>query len=143
MAEFENLSFGDQFATGMNCIFENADGPIAFGHRVAINHNVFIGSDFGSIVIDDDVVIGPGVIMRAANHTFDLDDDRPIRDQGHVGGEIRVDSGAWIAAHVTLLVGAHVGAGAVVGAGSVVVGAIPAHSLAVGAPARIIRQRGG
>jgi maltose O-acetyltransferase len=45
----------------------------------------------------------------------------------------------WIGANVTILPGVEIGDFAVIGAGSVVNRSIPAGSLAVGVPARVVR----
>lgn len=47
----------------------------------------------------------------------------------------------WIGENVTLLPGVSIGEGAVVGACSVVAKDIPAYSVAVGNPARVIKTR--
>jgi galactoside O-acetyltransferase len=54
-----------------------------------------------------------------------------------------VEDEAWIGAHVTVLPGVRIGKGAIVGAGSVVTRDLPPMSVAVGAPARVIRFRDG
>ena len=46
----------------------------------------------------------------------------------------------WIGKNVTVLKGVHIGDGAIIGAGSVVVKDIPANCLAVGNPARVIKE---
>ena len=46
----------------------------------------------------------------------------------------------WIGKNVTVLKGVHIGDGAIIGAGSVVTKDIPARCLAVGNPARVIRE---
>ncbi|MET0270763.1 MAG: acyltransferase [Sphingomonas sp.] len=46
----------------------------------------------------------------------------------------------WLSNGVTVLKGAAIGAGAVIGYGSVVTGAIPAETLAVGRPAKVVRS---
>ncbi|MGI8933218.1 MAG: hypothetical protein ACR2FS_04005, partial [Phormidesmis sp.] len=48
---------------------------------------------------------------------------------------------AWIGDNVIVLPGVRIGEGAVIGAGSVVAKEIPPCSVAVGSPARVIRQR--
>jgi len=52
---------------------------------------------------------------------------------------VEIGDGAWLAARVTVLPGARIGAGAVIAAGSVVAGDIPAGKVAGGIPARILR----
>lgn len=143
VGDFARLRFGNELSVGARCNFDNTTGDIHLGHRVAFNRNVTLGADFGRILIGDGTIVGPNVVMRAANHCFDLEDDRPVRDQGHHSGEIVIGKGAWISANVVILAGARIGDGAVIGAGAVVRGEIPAHSVAVGVPARMIRQRNG
>ncbi len=53
---------------------------------------------------------------------------------------IRIGSGAWIGAHAVVM--ANVGEGSIVGAGAVVVDDVPPHSVAVGNPARVVKQAG-
>jgi acetyltransferase-like isoleucine patch superfamily enzyme len=53
-----------------------------------------------------------------------------------------VRRGAWIGANAVLLPGVEVGRNAVVGAGAVVTRDVPAHSVAAGNPARVIRRIG-
>ena len=52
---------------------------------------------------------------------------------------IRIDSGAYLGANVTVLQGVKIGAGAAVGAGSVVLHDVPARMLAAGHPAKVIK----
>jgi galactoside O-acetyltransferase len=141
LAGLDNLSFGGSFSAGRDCIFETSAGVIEIGERVGFNHRVLLIADYGRIAIGDDTIIGPNVVMRSANHAFDLDDDRPVRDQGHHPGDIVIGRGAWIGAGVILLAGAVVGDGAVIGAGAVVKSVIPPYSLAAGVPAKVLRQR--
>jgi galactoside O-acetyltransferase len=58
---------------------------------------------------------------------------------------VRICRGAWLGARTIVLKGVTIGEGAVIGAGSVVSRDVPPFTLAVGNPARIVRQldRGG
>ena len=51
-----------------------------------------------------------------------------------------IEERCWIGAHVSILKGVTIGKGTVVGAGSVVTKSLPAGVIAVGNPARIIRE---
>jgi acetyltransferase-like isoleucine patch superfamily enzyme len=52
---------------------------------------------------------------------------------------IRIGANVWLGFDVCVLPGATIGEGAIIGARSVVAGEIPAYSIAVGNPARVIR----
>jgi len=109
-----------------------------------IGRNSYIGERCvirgqGGVRIGDSVLLAPGVQVLAVNHLFD-DPSRPVIQQGISAQGIVVEDGAWIGAGAILLDGVQVGAGAVVGAGSVVTQDVPPRTLAVGAPARVVRQ---
>lgn len=55
--------------------------------------------------------------------------------------DIVVEEDVWLGARVTLLVGSHIGRGAIVGAGSVVRSYIPPYSIVLGNPAKIVGFR--
>jgi acetyltransferase-like isoleucine patch superfamily enzyme len=64
-----------------------------------------------------------------------LSPDNPIRVM-----PVSIGDNVWIGAMSMILPGAVIGDHSVIGAGSIVTGAIPARSLAVGAPARVVRE---
>jgi len=111
---------------------------IRLGHRAFINFNcVFL--DCATIEIGDDLQMGPAVQLYTATHPL----DRAERVAGwEMARPIRIGSGVWIGGGAIILAGMTIGDGCVVGAGSVVTRDLPAGSLAVGNPARIIRQVG-
>ena len=78
--------------------------------------------------------------LLAVNHVFD-DADTPILEQGITAQGIVVDDDVWLASGVIVLDGVHIGQGCVIGAGSVVTEDLPPFSVAVGAPARVVRDR--
>jgi acetyltransferase-like isoleucine patch superfamily enzyme len=69
------------------------------------------------------------------------DPEVPIVDQGITAQGIVIEDDVWLAAGAIVLDGAHVGRGSVVGAGAVVTGDLPPYSVAVGSPAKVIRDR--
>jgi acetyltransferase-like isoleucine patch superfamily enzyme len=56
-------------------------------------------------------------------------------------GDIKIGNDVWIGRNVLILTGAVIEDGAVIGAGSVVAGHIPAYSIAVGNPCKVIKYR--
>jgi acetyltransferase-like isoleucine patch superfamily enzyme len=113
---------------------------VTIGSRCSFNHNVLLGAAGGEIVIGNDVLIGPNVVLRASNHIFDSP-DVSIRDQGHAFGRIVIGDDVWLAANVVVISGVTIGNGCVVGAGSIVTRDLPPMTLCVGNPARPIRSR--
>jgi len=65
----------------------------------------------------------------------------PIKDQGIVKSPVRIGPDVWLGAKVTVLRGVTVGRGCVVAANAVVNRDLPAFSVAVGVPARVVRDR--
>lgn len=94
----------------------------------------------GKIVIGDNCLFGPYVVVRAADHKFDRM-DIPIYKQGHDFGTIVIEDDCWICAHVTITKNVRIGRGSVIGANSVVTHDIPPYSIAVGCPAKVIKSR--
>ena len=106
--------------------------------RLKIGRNVFINSNLlamsrGGITIEDDVQIAGNVSLLSNNH--DLYDRQILLCK-----PILIQKGAWIGAGVSILAGVSIGKYAVVGAGSVVTKDIPDYCVAVGNPAKVIKQ---
>jgi acetyltransferase-like isoleucine patch superfamily enzyme len=77
--------------------------------------------------------------MSGLNHDFE-DPSVPIVHQGYSVKEIVVEDGVWIGAGAIVTAGVHIGRNAVVGAGSVVTKDVPPYSVAIGNPARVVKQ---
>lgn len=92
------------------------------------------------IIIEDYVLIGSGVHFYTANHNFESL-NTPVYFQGE--GEIKrilLKKGCWIGAGSIILPGVTVGVNSVIGAGSIVTKSVPDYSVAVGNPAKVIRE---
>ena len=93
-----------------------------------------------------DIEIGESTLMADWCYVCDFDhkmDDitMPIKDQGILKSPVRIGPDTWVAAKVTVLRGTRVGRGCVLGAHAVVKGEVPDLSIAVGAPAKIVKNR--
>lgn len=111
---------------------------------IRIGSHTFLGEGCvirgqGGVTIGDNVLFGPRVMVLAVNHVF-TDPERPILAQGITAEGIRIEDNCWIGAGATVLDGVTIGRGAAIGAGAVVTRSVPPHSLAVGVPARVIRD---
>ena len=58
----------------------------------------------------------------------------------HYSLPIRIGNNVWIGAHSMVLPGVTIGDNAVIGAGSIVTRDIPANTVAVGNPCRVVRE---
>lgn len=122
---------------GQACI---SDPVVSIGDRCLIGRGSGIVGHL-SIEIGDDVWTGHHVYITDQNHGYD-DPDRPISQQSQPERPVSIGSGSWLGHGCVVLPGAQIGRNVVIGANSVVTGTIPDHSVAVGAPARVIRQIG-
>jgi galactoside O-acetyltransferase len=137
----KNISIGDQFSLLRYSTLSACGGVLRIGDRVSINTNVLIdASDGGEIIIGNDVLIGPNVVLRASNHVFS-GKDTPINRQGHAGGRIVVGDDVWLGANVVVVPGATVGAHAVIAAGAVVTHDVEPWTVAGGVPAAPLARR--
>lgn len=112
---------------------------------IHIGQNCFLGEfnvirGQGGVRIGDNVYTGPMVQIVAVNHVYQ-DPARPIREQGITAEGIVIEDDVWLGAGVTVVDGVTIGRGSVIGAGSVVTKDIPPYSIAVGAPAKPIKDR--
>ena len=114
---------------------------LSIGDGTSIAGNVVI-SAARSIRLGRKVLVARGVYISDHIHRYD-DTSRPILDQGIERMEpVEIDDGAWLGENAVICPGVRVGRGAVVGANSVVTEDVPDFSLAVGAPARVVRRFG-
>lgn len=81
--------------------------------------------------------IGPEVCFMAGTHLTGTSSRRAGEEQCR---DIMIGNGCWIGMGTTLLAGVTIGPGTVIGAGALVNRDIPADSLAVGVPARVIKK---
>lgn len=117
-------------------------GQVAIGADSSVQiDSILVGyGEQGAITIGDGVRIAPQVMMIAANHVF-TDPDTPIHRQGMAAAPIVIEDDVWVAGKVMITAGVRIGRGCVIGAGAVVTKDLPPWSIAVGAPARVIKTR--
>ena len=109
-----------------HCFIEN---KVILGDRVTVKCGVQL---WDGVTLEDDVFVGP-------NATFTNDLQPRSRNSAAQLLPTVVKKGASIGANATILPGLTIGEGAMVGAGAVVTKDVPALTLVVGNPARIVR----
>ena len=117
-------------------------GRVTLAKDASVWFGCVLRGDVNRVVIGTATNIQDGSILHVDDHHPCL-----IADHVHVGHHVNlhgcvVERGAMIGIGAIVLSGAHVGAGAIVGAGSVVLEGtrIPPRTLAVGAPAKVVRK---
>jgi acetyltransferase-like isoleucine patch superfamily enzyme len=118
---------------------------IADGGHVSIGAGTFLNIAT-MIACQDSVTIGAhcmfanGCFVSDATHRFD-DRQKPVPWQGFTSkGPTRIGDNVWCGAHVVVTSGVTIGERCVIGANSVVTRDIPPHSIAAGAPAKVLRR---
>ncbi|WP_442961347.1 sugar O-acetyltransferase [Pseudoalteromonas sp.] len=108
---------------------------IELGDNFYANHNLTI-LDVCKVTIGSNVMFGPNVMISTATHPIDPL-ERRITESGR---PITIGNDVWLGGNVSVLPGVSIGNNCVVGAGSVVTKDIPANSVAVGNPCKVIRK---
>lgn len=139
--KFKQFDITSEFRPGAYAI---GCSKISIGKRVVIRPGTCLHADpmdnRAEIIIENDVLIGQGVHIYINNHRFDRT-DVPIIDQGYYESNgVVLKRGAWIGANAIILPGVTIGKNSVIGAGSVVTKSVPDYVIAVGNPAKVIKN---
>jgi len=136
----ENVRIGAGAYVGHDAIIDGYhEGSVAIGDGSWIGPMAFLHGA-GGLRIGRRVGIGPRVTILTSEHGPG-EPGSAVLDLPLALAKVVVGDGADVGAGAVILPGAAVGEGAIVGAGAVVRGAIPAGSVAVGVPARVLRAR--
>jgi acetyltransferase-like isoleucine patch superfamily enzyme len=126
--------------TGENCTVEQ---PLfcTYGYNTSVGDNFFLNvncklMDSGKITIGNNVFIAPNVCIITEEHAMDV--EQRIKGLEYTY-PVTIGDNVWISTGALILPGVTIGANSVIGAGSVVTKDIPANSLAVGNPCKVIR----
>ena len=130
---------------GENAEIEKFSQIITFGGDIKIGKNLSLNPysilyGHGNLTIGDYVMIAAHCTIIPANHAYN-DPDQYIYYQEESYEGIIIEDDVWIGSGARILDGVRIGRGSVIGAGSVVTKSIPAYSIAVGVPAKVIKSR--
>jgi acetyltransferase-like isoleucine patch superfamily enzyme len=124
---------GAEFRRGFRCEVER-EGRVVIGPQSVFTYYVLIQCG-RSIEIGARCMFGQSTMVVDGNHRF-RDLTKPMLEQGYDYRPIRIADDAVVTTKCTII--ADIGERAFIGANSVVSKPIPAFSLAVGAPARVL-----
>jgi maltose O-acetyltransferase len=134
LLRLSGISIGEGTKIHGKCWFGGTN--ISIGKNCWINYGVTFDNAAG-ISIASDCLIGPQVLFVTSSHEVG-----PSKRRGGppTAGPIKVGSGCWIGARVTILPGVTVGDGCVIAAGAVVTSDCSPNTLYGGVPARALRE---
>lgn len=139
--ENHGLELGENVYVGRNTILSCKEGSIWIDDYCNISANCSLVSETEIRLGKFCFLAGHCYLVAGGNHSFD-DPDKPIMFQPSISkGGIVVGEDVWLGAGVIILDGVTIGRGSVVGAGAVVTRSLPEFSVALGSPARKVRDR--
>jgi len=117
---------------------ENNSVAVSIGKGTSVAGACVI-SAVRSVQLEDNVLLARNVYISDHMHKYS-DTETPVMSQGVERIKpVLVKRGAWLGQNVVVCPGVTIGTGAVIGANSVVIQDIPDFSVAVGAPARVVK----
>jgi len=136
----QGIVLGSDIILSRNCVIQGKTGPVALGSKVDVGCNTVITSGNG-IAIGNSVLIGANCYIGGGRYFTDRT-DIPIMDQGvYSKGPVVIEDGVWLGAGAIVLDGVKIGKGSIVGASALVTKSLPEYSVAVGVPAKVIKNR--
>ncbi|MDA1264752.1 MAG: acyltransferase [Planctomycetota bacterium] len=143
----DHVSLGARVWIGPGSWIQTLPGKVCEAPRIEIGEHCLVSGEVVltaalEIVLEAEVLLGRGVHIADHSHAYG-DTALPVHAQGVTKtAPVRIEYGAWLGQGVVVCPGVTIGRGAVIGAGSVVTRDIPAHSVAVGSPAKVIKTFG-
>lgn len=145
----KGIDFGKKLTTGYHCRLESfcekGKKSLIFGNNIQINDFVHIAA-LKEVRIADNVLIASKVFITDLEHGSycgNEDDSLPqsiVKERPLSAKPVCIKENVWIGEHVSILPGVTIGENSIIGANSIVTKNIPANSIAVGSPTKIIKQ---
>ena len=111
---------------------------VYWGKNATSNGVICVTNDSKGIFVGDDCMFASNTWIRCSDmhDIFDINSYKIINESANV----LIDSHVWVAQESLILKGAKIGMGSIIGARSLVAGEIPNFSLAIGSPAKVVKQ---
>jgi acetyltransferase-like isoleucine patch superfamily enzyme len=136
---YGRLIIGRWVHLGVDTALRCHEGTLSVGDKTVLGRAVSINC-YLDIEIGASVLFADDIYVSDFDHKF-ADLDVPIKDQGIAKSRVRIEPNVWVGTKVTVARGVVIGTGSVIGANAVVTHDLPPYSVAVGVPARVIKDR--
>ena len=125
----------------IECFYRYAD--VSYIPHMAIGGGTWIGYNFTCLCTDQceigqHVLIASNVFISTENHG--MNPHQSYQDQPLISKSVIIGDNCWIGERAMIMPGVRIGEGSIIGAGAVVTKDIPPYSIAVGNPAKVIKQ---
>lgn len=129
---------------GKNCLLDYKT-YFRYPSRISLGDNVTINRDcalYASYMVEGvEIRIGNNVALAPHVRIFTASHDYSTLGLADTAASVIIGDYAWIGGGAIILPGVTIGEGAVIGAGSIVSKNVPPYSVAIGNPARVIKER--
>ena len=136
---------GAELHVGDNCRLRNArlvsednGSRLVIGHKTSMTGPTLVSEEGGLVQLGRDCMIAQHAEVRNSDSHSILDGTTGARL--NPAADVVVGDHVWIGLGACVFKGARIGDGAIIAARALVTGAIPPASLAVGTPAKVVRQ---
>jgi len=136
---YGRIVLGRWLHLGVDTAIRCHEGTLTVGDKSVLGRGVSVNC-YLDVEIGASALFADDIYVSDFDHKF-ADLTMPIKDQGISKARVRIEPDVWIGTKVTVTSGVVIGRGAVVGANAVVTRDLPAYSISVGVPARVIKDR--
>ncbi|HEX3335274.1 MAG TPA: acyltransferase [Jatrophihabitans sp.] len=136
---YGRLILGRWLHLGVNTALRCHEGTLSVGDKTVLGRDVSINC-YLDVEVGAAALFADSVYVSDFDHKF-ADLTMPIKDQGIAKSRVRIEPDVWLGTKVTVSRGVLIGEGSVVGANAVVTRDLPAYCVAVGVPARVVKDR--
>ncbi len=143
-----NSSFGNRMTLTCYDRMKTAHQVECYTPSITIGNGVSIGEDahitcINKIVIGNNVLMGKKILITDNAHGSSersMLDMAPAKRPLHSKGAVVIEDNVWIGEKASIMPGVHIGKSAIIGANAVVTKDVPAYTVVVGNPAKIIKR---
>lgn len=137
--ESGSISLGDFVSLGRFTTVAAKHGSISLGPGVNVGSYCRIATQ-SKVEIGESALIAAYCYIGPGNHAHDDSNSPLIEREMEIKGGVTIGAHCWIGARTTILDGVTIGDGAIIGAHSLVLEDIPPRSIAIGSPAKVVKE---
>jgi len=132
------ITIGSNFKVWDRCFIGIGKGKISIGNDGLIGVNSYINASDGEVRIGNHVAIAAFCQIYSYSHHYRQGE---LVTNSFKVGNVVIGDNVLIGSNVIILPGVTIHEGAIIAAGAVVTSDVPAHTIAGGVPAKVLRKR--